>query len=474
MDRNLIQLLDREIFMGFLFSYGYEFNTILYHVLVFVDMHAMYMKSVRSPPVPGPGSRFKMAHRHSPDIDVFSQVPLQDATYMEDSFVVQGEEEEEDQEMREGISLVAMDNTINLDNIIDEGSRRTGGRRLRSRVGESKAARILRAGRAAVLKSDSSHSDVEEAAEDDDLMDWEIDLNFEDCRKNQRKNHSNHQALGKGTQLGDHRRLVKGIVSSKPSSDDWISKPTTDTQPFKVNHKDAHAVKEKVKSPLKTNYALMNSERIKEGYVDPDKGVSKPCTFIPPRPAAPSNGSLVDSPQTLAQREKEERLRRQKQKQADFLQKLQQKRAQTSSQAAANIGPHQRTLSLSSWSRKKEEGMGKMTTTNHTLSRASPGSNTRCALPNSEGFKVTGLSGEDSLSMKSDTASKGASTTFTNRNIDSRRDRCTPVVSASNKINHNLTMMDNTVANTTMSTTAVNSSALNSPRVSIYDFKVTL
>eukprot|EP00057_Strongylocentrotus_purpuratus_P017531 XP_011672005.1 PREDICTED: LOW QUALITY PROTEIN: Fanconi anemia group M protein [Strongylocentrotus purpuratus] len=433
------------------------------------DMHAMYMKSVRSPPVPGPGSRFKMAHRHSPDMNVFSQVPHQDSTYMEDSFVVQGgEEEEEDQGMREDISLVTMDNTINLDNIIDGGSRRRGGRRLRSRVGESKAARILRAGRAAVLKSDSSHSDVEEAAEDDDLMDWEIDLDFEDCRKNQRKNHSNHPALAKGRQLGDHKMLVKGIVSSKPSTGDWISKPKTDTQPFEVNSKDVHAVREKIKSPLKTNYALMNSERIKEGSVDPDKGlsISKPCTFIPPRPAAPSSSSSIDSPQTLAQREKEERLRRQKQKQADFLQKLQQKRAQSSSQTAANISPHQRTLSLSSWSRKKEEGMGKTTTTNHPMSHASPGSNTRCALPNSEGFKVTDSSGEGSLSMKSEAASKDASTTITNRNTDSRLDRSTPAVSASNKINHNLTMMDNTVANATMSTTAVNSSALSSPRVS--------
>lgn len=455
---------------GSLFSYCFEFNIILY-VLVFADMHAMYMKSVRSPPAPGPGSRFKMAHRHSPDMNVFSQVPHQDATYMEDSFVVQGgEEEEESREMREDISLVAMDNTINLDNIIDSGSRRTGGRRLRTRVGESKAARILRAGRAAVLKSDSSLSDVEEAVEDDDLMDWEIDLNFEDCRKNQRKNHSNHQALAKGRQLGDHRRSVKGIVSSKTSSGDWISKPRTDTQPFEVNSKGVHAVKEKVKSPLKTNYALMNSERIKEGSVDPDRGVSKPCTFIPPRPAAPSSSSLIDSPQTLAQREKEERLRRQKQKQADFLQKLQQKRAQTSSQTAANISPHQRTLSLSSWSHKKEEGRDKTTTTNHILSSASPGSNTRCALPNSEGFEVTGLSAEGSLSMKSEAASKVARTTITNRNVASRRDSCTPGVSASNKINHNLTMMDNTVANATMSTTTVNSSALSSPRVSIYNF----
>ena len=97
-----------------------------------------------------------MVHR-SPDLNVFSQAPQQDASYMEDSFVVQeGGEDEEDggggTDEDEEVSIIAMENTINLDNIIEVGRRTRGQRRLRSRGGESKAAKILRAGRAAILR----------------------------------------------------------------------------------------------------------------------------------------------------------------------------------------------------------------------------------------------------------------------------------------------------------------------------------
>ncbi|XP_054758508.2 Fanconi anemia group M protein-like [Lytechinus pictus] len=440
------------------------------------DMHAIYMKSVKSPPVPGPGGRFKMVQHHSPDLDVFSQVPQQDATYMEDSFVVQGDDEE-DHGLREDISLLAMDNTINMDNIIDGGSRRAGGRRLRNKGGESRAARILRAGRAAVLKSDSSLSDVEEAVEDDDLMDWEIELDFEARKKNQKRNHAIHQASGRGRLLGNHRGLGKGMESSKPSGGEWISKPKTQSQPFQVNPKNVHdkedgltnvqGASEKEKSPLKTNYALMNSGRTKDSLIGSDKGSSKPCTFVAPQSAAAcsSGSSLMDSPKTLAQKEKEERLRRQKQKQAEFQQKMQQKQAQTSSQAA--ISPVKRTLSLSSGSRKKEEASTEKTSVNRTLSFATPGSNPRAAFPNSEGFKVP-WSSEGSLNTKtdsgnSDTSSKNASPVLPNQNISLLPVRSTTAVSPSNKIN-NLTLMDNSVANATMSSTIVNSSTLSSPR----------
>ncbi|KAG9336421.1 hypothetical protein JZ751_002768, partial [Albula glossodonta] len=56
------------------------------------EMRGVYMKSVRSPAV---YSKYKMVNRVRQDIDIFSQVPEQDETYGEDSFVVQGSEVEE-------------------------------------------------------------------------------------------------------------------------------------------------------------------------------------------------------------------------------------------------------------------------------------------------------------------------------------------------------------------------------------------
>ncbi|NXP10357.1 FANCM protein, partial [Thinocorus orbignyianus] len=55
------------------------------------EMKGVYLQSVRSPAL---GSRYKMVHRELNTVDIFSQVPEQDQTYAEDSFVV-GEEEEE-------------------------------------------------------------------------------------------------------------------------------------------------------------------------------------------------------------------------------------------------------------------------------------------------------------------------------------------------------------------------------------------
>ncbi|KAK0153377.1 Fanconi anemia group M [Merluccius polli] len=60
------------------------------------EMHGMYLKSVRSPVVPGP--KFKMVYKPSHNMDIFSQVPEMDETYAEDSFVVGSEEEEEEDE----------------------------------------------------------------------------------------------------------------------------------------------------------------------------------------------------------------------------------------------------------------------------------------------------------------------------------------------------------------------------------------
>lgn len=56
------------------------------------EMQGVYLKSVRSPAVRG---KFKMSYRNHHNMDIFSQIPENDETYGEDSFVVGSDEEEE-------------------------------------------------------------------------------------------------------------------------------------------------------------------------------------------------------------------------------------------------------------------------------------------------------------------------------------------------------------------------------------------
>ncbi|KAJ7989260.1 hypothetical protein DPEC_G00317640 [Dallia pectoralis] len=55
------------------------------------EMQGVYLKSVRSPAVT---RNFKMVYKQNSDMDIFSQVPEQDETYGEDSFVVYGSDED--------------------------------------------------------------------------------------------------------------------------------------------------------------------------------------------------------------------------------------------------------------------------------------------------------------------------------------------------------------------------------------------
>ncbi|CAJ0946941.1 unnamed protein product, partial [Ranitomeya imitator] len=80
-------------------------NTQLSQGLNDSEMHGIYMKSVRSPAA---GNRFKMVHRrHS--MAVFSQIPEQDESYMEDSFCVDDEEDEEQKSVSEEEVQVDLD-----------------------------------------------------------------------------------------------------------------------------------------------------------------------------------------------------------------------------------------------------------------------------------------------------------------------------------------------------------------------------
>ncbi|KAG2457477.1 FANCM protein, partial [Polypterus senegalus] len=59
------------------------------------EMQGVYLKSVRSPIIQ---NKYKMVFKQKHSINIFSQIPEQDETYLQDSFVVHEEEEEEEEE----------------------------------------------------------------------------------------------------------------------------------------------------------------------------------------------------------------------------------------------------------------------------------------------------------------------------------------------------------------------------------------
>ncbi|XP_019743748.1 Fanconi anemia group M protein isoform X2 [Hippocampus comes] len=86
-------------------------NTHLSQGLNDFEMRGIYLKSVRSPAVP---RRFKMSHQQLHNTDIFSQVPEQDETYKEDSFVVGSQEdvEEEEESAEEAVELMPEDSFV--------------------------------------------------------------------------------------------------------------------------------------------------------------------------------------------------------------------------------------------------------------------------------------------------------------------------------------------------------------------------
>lgn len=128
------------------------------------EMHALYLKSVRSPAAPG---RFKMSFRNHHNMDIFSQVPEIDETYAEDSFVV-GSDEEPEPEHSEDEEVAPL---LPEDSYAD-GRRQYVTRRrlfqLQARAGAKSTASVHRGGvkakRARVIRvQDSSESEADDA-----------------------------------------------------------------------------------------------------------------------------------------------------------------------------------------------------------------------------------------------------------------------------------------------------------------------
>nr|XP_061798264.1 Fanconi anemia group M protein-like [Nerophis lumbriciformis] len=80
-------------------------NTRLSEGLNDSEMHGIYLKSVRSPAIQG---KFKMSYKNLHNTDIFSQVPEQDDTYKEDSFVVGSQEEVEEEEQESSEEAVEL------------------------------------------------------------------------------------------------------------------------------------------------------------------------------------------------------------------------------------------------------------------------------------------------------------------------------------------------------------------------------
>ncbi|XP_061077667.1 Fanconi anemia group M protein isoform X2 [Conger conger] len=142
------------------------------------EMYGVYLKSVRSPAF---SSKYRMAYRPRHNIDIFSQVPEQDESYGEDSFVVHGSEVEElessEEEGPEEEELI-LEESVREGRRMYPTRRRAQLRRARAREGprdplpqpadKTKRSRIIR-------RDDSSEEEEEEVArkkmgKDEDLV----------------------------------------------------------------------------------------------------------------------------------------------------------------------------------------------------------------------------------------------------------------------------------------------------------------
>ncbi|XP_069591061.1 Fanconi anemia group M protein [Ranitomeya imitator] len=126
-------------------------NTQLSQGLNDSEMHGIYMKSVRSPAA---GNRFKMVHRrHS--MAVFSQIPEQDESYMEDSFCVDDEEDEEQKSVSEEEVQVDLD-LLREDSFVGGRKQYHTRRRLKLKNTPSRKGQPVKKKRRIIIHDDSS------------------------------------------------------------------------------------------------------------------------------------------------------------------------------------------------------------------------------------------------------------------------------------------------------------------------------
>ncbi|KAM4690578.1 Fanconi anemia group M protein [Rhinophrynus dorsalis] len=124
------------------------------------DMHGVYLKSVRSPAA---GNRYKMVPRRKPSMAVFSQIPEQDESYMEDSFCVRAEEDEPDPSQEEEVEVDL--HLLQQDSFV--GGRRQYCTRLRLRGAQARQSndgRPVKKKTRIIIQDDSSEEETEPAS----------------------------------------------------------------------------------------------------------------------------------------------------------------------------------------------------------------------------------------------------------------------------------------------------------------------
>ncbi|XP_071834807.1 Fanconi anemia group M protein-like [Apostichopus japonicus] len=286
------------------------------------DMHAMYMKSVRSPAgnrVLHPGrNRFKMSHKGPINDNIFSQAPQQDETYTEDSFVVEGEGDvTEVENVTADSRRCDLEDTINVDNIIGG----TSCKRLRNRRGgESKAERILRLGRKAVLKSDSTEEDSESDVESNMVMPQ---------KRNEYSRGKGQRSSSVSSKASSVRKSDRGQETRQVKSGSNLNSRNEQNR-AKVGNKN-------VGKPVRNFREGVNGSRetmLNSHTVDMDLNFD--LNFVDdllaeshfPSNNKPLNNFTKEQTSTLTkeQLEKEERLRKQKEKQEEFRKKMAAKR----------------------------------------------------------------------------------------------------------------------------------------------------
>ncbi|XP_053366213.1 Fanconi anemia group M protein [Clarias gariepinus] len=130
------------------------------------EMHGIYLKSVKSPAIP---SKFRMVHRPMHNLNIFSQVPEQDETYEEDSFVVSGSEPEEgfgtasEDEEDGGVGILPEDSYV--DGRRQYATRRRVHLRQTRTAGETRSLQSKRPKRSRIVRVEDSSEEEEKEEE---------------------------------------------------------------------------------------------------------------------------------------------------------------------------------------------------------------------------------------------------------------------------------------------------------------------
>lgn len=253
------------------------------------DMKAIYLKSVKSPPVRG---RFKLSHRHY-SRDVYSQPPPEEESqYLEDSFVVDGEEDEEE----DGLMLDTSNEEVTMMDLSDYSCvgrrtrwskpvKRTVTTKQKSKGDGSKRRRIK------VMEDSSSEDDAK-------------NLSFEAVDSAHVKRKS-RKALLSSSSEGEVE-----VLSTKDETQNYGKENLTilrESEKPSLNHLSNQNVNSKVSRPnMKTSPSL--------------------------------NATMTNQKNSIQEQQRLERLQKQKEKQEEFRRRLAEKKALDTKESEGDRG----------------------------------------------------------------------------------------------------------------------------------------